>query len=181
MINAKRPVRTTIVCGLFFGLVFISLGLLFEHTVFWSLFVRMAVFSCLSVYSFILASWSGTRRICVIFPLLFLSVFIFAQISTHAFLLLCLGMFSWIRSGICFQKSPARSLGVELVFSIGGGYLVACFSPCTPITWGLGIWMFFLVQSLYFIVMTAPAEGDEDMEMDLFEQARIRAENIMKN
>jgi len=72
MNNAKRPVRTTIFYGLICGLMFIPLGLFFEHTALWSVFFRMAIFVCLTVYSFILAAWANKNRILVIFPLIFL-------------------------------------------------------------------------------------------------------------
>ncbi|MBC2715400.1 MAG: hypothetical protein HF978_08835 [Desulfobacteraceae bacterium] len=180
MINAKQPVRTTIFYGLICGLIFLALGLFFERTVFWSAFFRLTIFSCLAAYSFILASWANKKRISVIFPLLFLFFFIFSQNSNSAFLLLCLGMLSWIRSGVCFQNAFSKSLGAEIIFSIGGGALVAYFSPYSTVTWALGIWMFFLVQSLYFIVMTDFVPDEEHVNVDAFEQARMRAEGILK-
>ncbi len=179
MNNSNRPVRTTIFFGLICGLIFLTLGLIFERTAFWSIFFRTAIFACLTVYSFILASWTRKKRISVIFPLLFLFVFNFAQSSNSAFLLLCLGTLSWIRSGICFQNAFSKSLGAEIIFSIGGGAMVAYFNPCSTVTWALGIWMFFLIQSLYFILMTDTGNNEEHLNTDVFEQARMRAEGIL--
>ncbi len=180
MNTAKRPVRTTVFFGLMCALLFAAIGLFFEHTVFWAAFFRMFIFGCLAIYSFILASWSKKSRLSVIFPLLFLIVFNFAQNSNAAFLLLCLGMLSWIRSGICFQNAFSKSLGAEIIFSIGGGALVAYLNPYSTITWALGIWMFFLIQSLYFLLMTNLEPEEETLNTDPFEQARIRAEGILK-
>ena len=180
MKTAKRPVRTTIFFGLICAILFTALGLFFEHTVFWPAFFRMSIFGCLAIYSFILASWSKKNHLSVIFPLLFLVVFNFAQNSNYAFLLLCLGMLSWIRSGICFQNAFSKSLGAEIIFSIGGGVLVAYLNPYSTITWALGIWMFFLIQSLYFLVMTDFGPEEEPLNTDPFEEARIRAEGILK-
>jgi len=180
MNNSNRPVRTTIFFGLICGLVFLASGLFFERTVFWSIFFRLSLFAFLSAYAFMLASWSGKKRISVIFPLLFLFVFNFAQNSNSAFLLLCLGILSWIRSGICFQNAFSKSLGAEIIFSIGGGALVAYFNPFSTVTWALGIWMFFLVQSLYFIIVADTGNNDEHLNEDAFEQARMRAEGILK-
>jgi len=179
MNNVKRPVRTTIFYGLISALIFTALGIFFEHTVFWSIFFRLTIFSCLAGYAFILASWTNKKRISVVFPMLFLLFFIFGGSSNSAFLLLCLGMLSWIRSGVCFQNAFAKSLGAEIVFSIGGGALVAHFCPYSTLTWALGIWMFFLIQSMYFIVMTDFRPAEEYVNVDAFEQARMRAEGIL--
>ncbi len=181
MNNSDRPVRTTIFFGLFCGLLFIALGLFFEHTIFWSIFFRISIFSCLAAYSFILATWAKKKRISVIFPLLFLFFFVFYDSSNFAFLLLSLGMLSWIRSGVFFQNAFVKSLGAEITFSIGGGALVAYFCPYSSLTWALGIWMFFLIQSLYFIVMTDFGPDEKCVDADAFEQARMRAEGILKN
>jgi len=180
MTDSKRPVRTTIFYGLICALLFIPLGLIFERTAFWSIFFRLAIFACLAAYAFILANWTRKGLISIIFPLLLVFLFIFGQTSTAAFLLLSLGMLSWIRSGVCFQNGFLRPLGGEILFSIGGGALVAYFSPYSTATWALGIWMFFLVQSLYFIAMTDFGSNEEQVNMDAFEQARMRAAGILK-
>ncbi len=181
MTASQRPIRTTIFFGLICSLIFIPINMFFEITFFRPLFFRLALFAILAAYSLILASWGNKRRISVLFPLLFLFLFVFCQTSAPAFLLLSLGMLSWIRSGICFQNAFARSLGVEILFSIGGGALVACFNPHSTLTWALGIWMFFLIQSLYFTVMTDMKEDAVAPPLDLFEQARMRAEGILRD
>lgn len=181
MTTSQRPIRTTIFFGLICGLMFIPIRIFFETTSLWPLFFRLTIFACLAAYSLILASWGNKRRIAVLFPLLFLFLFIFCENSNAAFLLLSIGMLSWIRSGICFQKAFARSLGVEILFSIGGGALVAYFNPHSTLTWALGIWMFFLIQSLYFTVMTDREEDDVAQVIDAFEQARMRAEGLLKD
>jgi len=180
MNTSKRPVRTTVLYGLICGLLFFAMGIFFEYTIFWPIFFRLAIFTCLSVYSLILASWTNTKRISVIFPLFFLMFFIFSGSSTPAFLLLCLGMLSWIRSGICFQSTISKSLGAEIFFSIGGGAIIASLSPYSSLTWALGIWAFFLVQSLYFILMTDLETAETAIKTDTFEDAKIKAEAILK-
>lgn len=181
MNHTARPVRTTILYGLICGLLFIPLGICFERIGLWPVFFRIMMFACLALYAVMMAGWTHKRRISVIFPLLFLAFFVFSRSTAASFLLLCLGMLAWIRSGICFQNAFVRSLGAEMVFSIGGGALVAYFAPYSPLTWGLGIWMFFLVQSLYFIVMTDGETGKDAVVPDAFEQARMRAEGILRS
>lgn len=180
MTTSQRPIRTTIFFGLICGLLFIPVRIFFEYTPFWPLFFRLTLFICLAAYSLILASWGDKRRISVLFPLLFF-LFVFCQSSNAAFLLLSLGMLSWIRSGICFQNAFAKSLGVEIIFSIGGGALVAFLNPHSTLTWALGIWIFFMIQSLYFIIMTDIEKNDAAQAVDEFEQARLKAEGILRN
>ncbi|MHC1728397.1 MAG: hypothetical protein AB9866_20740 [Syntrophobacteraceae bacterium] len=51
---------------------------------------------------------------------------------------------------------------------------------CCAAAWALGVWMFFLVQSLYF-VLTGNAGDLEEAETvpDPFEKARRQAEEIL--
>lgn len=177
---SHRPVRTTMIYGLICGLLFIPLGLLFERTGVWPVFFRLAIFACLTGYSLMMAGWADKKPASVFFPLVFLAFFVFSRNAPASFLLACLGMLSWIRSGICFQSALTRSLAAEIVFSIGGGALVAYFAPYSTATWGLGIWLFFLVQSLYLMVMTTPDPGEALLNADAFDEARIRAEGILK-
>ncbi len=66
------------------------------------------------------------------------------------------------------------------IIVIGGGVLIAYLNPYSTITWALGIWMFFLVQSLYFLLMTNLEPEEVPFNADPFEEARIRAEGILK-
>lgn len=181
MNHTNRQVRTTIIYGLICGLFFIPLGMLFDGTSVWPVFFRMAIFTCLGLYSLMMAGWANKKRPSVIFPLIFLAFFVFSRSNPGSFLLLCLGMFSWIRSGICFQNALTRSLAAEIVFSIGGGALVVYFAPYSPTTWGLGIFLFFLVQSLYFVVMNEPDTAEKPINADAFDEARGRAEGILNS
>jgi hypothetical protein len=175
-----RPVRTTIVFGLACGLLYIPVHLAVDATGFRPILFRAAVFCIIAAYAALLALWAKRRRTAVLFPLLLLFLFLFAESTPAAFLILALGLLSWIRSGICFQHAFLRSLFAESALSVGGGALVTCFHPHSAVTWGLGIWLFFLVQSLYFLFMQkAPADGGDTL-VDPFDQARMRAENILK-
>jgi len=67
---------------------------------------------------------------------------------------------------------------IEFFLTLGGAALITCFIPDSMFTWALGIWMFFLVQSLYFVIL-----GDrslkEKVTADPFEEAMIQAEKII--
>ena len=90
MMTSQRPIRTTIFFGLICGLMFILIRMFFENTFLWPFFFRVTIFACLAAYSLILASWGNKRRISVLFPLLFLFLFVFCESSNSAFLLLSL-------------------------------------------------------------------------------------------
>jgi len=57
---------------------------------------------------------------------------------------------------------------------------VAYLDPRTAVTWALGIWLFFLIQSLYFMIIDTAFENRPEEPPDAFEQARMRAEGILK-
>jgi hypothetical protein len=174
-----RPFRTTLIFGGICGLVWIPLEWLFGAPGFRPFFFRLAVFGCVAVYALLLARWGNKRRRAVLFPLLLLFLFLFSNGSTGAFLLLALGLLSWIRSGICFEHTMPRALFAELGLSIGGGALVAYFNPHSALAWALGVWLFFLIQALYFVFMEPVSENRSREPMDGFEHARMRAEAIL--
>jgi hypothetical protein len=116
----------------------------------------------------------------IAFPLLLLFVAIITARSTDSFLILALVVFSWIRSGICFPQAFGKRLCAELLLCMGGGLLVAGFVPHSMVVWGMGIWMFFLVQALYFVIFDENREAADVSTMsDSFEEARDEAERIL--
>ena len=73
-----------------------------------------------------------------------------------------------------------KTLTAEIAISLGGGALVSVFAPHTTVTWAMAVWMFFLVQSLYFVVVRDIGEAEEEQVVrDPFEQARGQAEKIL--
>lgn len=177
-----RPVRTTILLGLICGLGFIPVKLLFDCLLPSSAAFQMTIWLCLALYGWFLARWGKQRCFSLLFPLLIPLIFIFTGNSENAFLILSMGILSWIRSGICFRKQAHRKLAIELLVCGGGGALVACFSPHSAVSWAIGIWMFFLVQSLYFLFLRDFVSSIEDeFEIDPFERARLQAERILED
>lgn len=174
----RRPMLATILFGLMCGVSFIPAGMILGYLIYWPVTFRIVIWSYLGLYGLLLTRWGKVNPTSILFPLLVLLIFVFSGNSNSAFLLLALGVLSWIRSGICFQRSLFRRLGIELFVCIGGGVLVAYFAPYSTLTWAMGIWMFFLMQSLYFLLMREM--GDEEKPtVDPFEQARRQAERIL--
>jgi hypothetical protein len=175
-----RPIRTTIVFGLICGLSFIPLSLLLNSVIAWTSAICLALWLYVAGYGILLNRWSKKNLVSIIFPLLILLLAIFLMDSVAAFFLLALIVISWMRSGICFQKSAWIRLAVELLLCITGGVLISAFTPGSLSAWALGVWMFFLVQSLYFVIFdTAALNTPEKHETDFFERARKHAEDIL--
>jgi hypothetical protein len=177
----RRPILATILFGLMCGVLFIPTSMVLGYIIYWPMCFRFAIWSYLGLYGLLLTRWGKVSPVSILFPLLILLVFVFWGNSNSAFLLLALGILSWIRSGICFQGSLFKILGAELFVCIGGGALVAYFAPHSTFTWAMGVWMFFLMQSLYF-VFTGEITGEkEGLMMDPFERARRQTERILSN
>ena len=177
----RRPMIATILYGLVCGVTFIPVSIVLSYVIYWPEAFRFAVWSYVALYGLLLTRWGKGSSISIVFPLLTLFIFVFWGNSNSSFLLLALAILSWIRSGISFRRPLVHMLGVELLICIGGGALVAYFAPHSTLTWAMGIWLFFLVQSLYF-VLVGDATGEEDaVSMDPFEKARSQAERILSD
>ena len=182
MKNIKHPIRDTIVYGLFCGLSFVPLVLTLGTVLTWSSAFCLALWLFISGYAILLSRWSNTALISIVFPLLLLVPTIFMVNSSALFFLLALIVISWIRSGICFQKPGAIRLTVELLLCILGGILVVVFTPGSLLAWALGVWMFFLIQTLYFVLFEpADNQQEEPIQIDAFARASRQAERILTN
>jgi len=45
--------------------------------------------------------------------------------------------------------------------------------------WALGVWLFFLIQALYFVLFEYQSEPQIKIEVDPFEKAKMAAEKIL--
>jgi hypothetical protein len=182
MKGLKHPIRNTIFYGLFCGLSFVPLSLIFNALVSWSSAVGLTLWLFISGYAVLLNLWGNKIQISTVFPLLLLLPAIFLMDSMVLFFLLALIVISWIRSGICYQKPGAMRLAVELLLCFLGAVLVHVFTPGSMFGWALGVWMFFLVQALYFVFIEYAGNIEEETaQMDPFEQANRQAETILSN
>lgn len=174
-----RPIRTTLVVGLICGLAFIPLSLGLSVFVDIATAFALIIWLYTAVYSVLLCRWGGKRSASIIFPLLLLLAAVFFTSSLTAFFIAALFIFSWIRSGICFERS-LHGMWAELAIGLGGGALVSLFVNGSGVTWALGIWMFFLIQALYFVFIDVPvASKSEKQDIDPFERSRRMAEEIL--
>jgi hypothetical protein len=100
--------------------------------------------------------------------------------SATIFLFTALVILSWIRSGICFKRKPLlKRLGAEAGLCLAGGLLAYNAVPGGTPVWALGVWLFFLIQALYFVLFEYQSGPHIKIEVDPFEKARMAAEKIL--
>ena len=86
-----------------------------------------------------------------------------------------------VRSGWLFRRSFARSMAIELGLLAVGLVLARWLVGPSVLGWGLAAWVYFLVQSLFFLFADETRSSDADSRSagDAFELARQRALRIM--
>jgi hypothetical protein len=176
----NKPIRTTLIFGFLSAVCFIPLSSI-PHYWHWQITYKLSILITLALYSVLLCRWSRTPLVTILFPLLlFLGVALWSH--THfGFLLLTLAVFSWIRSGICFKNVSIRALIAEILTMAGGTVFLLFWWPATSISQPLAIWLFFLVQSLYFYIIPGVAGHDRfSVSSDLFEQACRDMERLLE-
>ena len=182
MIISQHPIRTTIFFGLICALSFIPANLALNYVLPGTSVIYLTLWMYAAGYSLLLSHWSKKPILSSGFPLLLLFVMSILVDSIAAFYLLSLVVISWIRSGICFRNPCGTKLVVELLLCVFGGIPVAVFTPGSAFAWVMGIWMFFLIQSLYFVIFENRAIVPQDQyEADPFERASRQAEAILSD
>ena len=179
---SQHPIRTTIFLGLICGLSFIPVNLALNYVLDGPRAAYLTLWLYAAGYSLLLSRWRKKPFLSGGFPLLLLFVASFLINSIAAFYLLSLVVISWIRSGIYFRNPCRVKLVVELLLCVLGGIPVVVFPPDSAFTWVLGIWMFFWIQSLYFVIFENRAVMPVGQyETDSFERAGRQAEVILSN
>jgi hypothetical protein len=179
MKTATQLIRTTIVFGLICGLSFVPLVIGIGYIVSGLTAFCLTLWLYLAAYGLLMVRWSKKRLTSVVFPLLLALITIFGVNSISAFLWVAMGIFSWIRSGICYPTQFKIRFIAEALLCFGAGALVGNFAPISPFNWAIAIWMFFLVQALYFVLFEDPRLTEGEIQRDAFEQARQQAEKIL--
>jgi hypothetical protein len=178
MQHVHKPIVFTILFGVFCGLVFLPIMRVATSVLPWIFAFRLMLWGYLTCYACGLALWNKANARLAIVPLCLLLGMSVLEQSHSVFWLLYLGMFAVIRSSL-LQPSLPRMLASEAILSLGGGILIYGIHPETNLAWALGIWMFFLIQSLYFAGWDGNHEAIEHREDDLFERAYRQAEEIL--
>jgi hypothetical protein len=177
-----QPIRLTLIFGLLSGLSILPLAHFSTSLNGWAVASKFFVLINLVFYGFLLCYWSRTPVASIVFPLLLATGVALWPDSSSVFIAIALGVFSWIRSGICFKDLPVRIVFAESTTIIcGAGYLLfwGAAAASVPV---VSIWFFFLVQALYFyIVPDKVIEKRAAVLSDPFEHARLETERILKS
>ena len=180
MKSTIKPIRFTIVWGLIGGLVYIPLCSALSLMVFWPLGFRLSLWILLAGYAVLLSRWASRPLRSMRLPLLLLLLSAGLIESATAFLFTAIVILSWIRSGICFKRKPMlKRLGVEVGLGLLSGLLVSGTVPGVTPVWALGVWLFFLIQSLYFVLLEHRGASRTEIEIDPFEKAKMAAVKIL--
>jgi hypothetical protein len=174
------PIRSTIVWGLIGGLVYIPLCSALSLMVFWPLGIQLSLWILLSGYAVLLSRWASRPLKSIGLPLLLLLLAAFLIESATVFLFSAIVMLSWIRSGTCFKRKPiVKRMAAEMGLGLASGLLVSGAVPGVTLVWALGVWLFFLIQALYFVLFEYQSDSQTKIDVDPFEEAKMAAEKIL--
>ena len=121
----NKPIRTTLVFGFLSGLAMVPVLWYQRSYGAWPMALELVIWFNLAIYSVLLCRWSRTRFAAIFFPLALLLGVAFWPRTHAGFLLMAMGIFSWIRSGICYRNTPLRALTAELITVLDYGAKIA--------------------------------------------------------
>lgn len=83
-------------------------------------------------------------------------------------------------SGFLYRSRPVRAVLIEAGLLILGLLFARLLGGPTSLGVGLGVWGFFLVQSLFFLVSGVAEREDEAPAVDPFERARKKTLEVLE-
>ncbi|MEJ2639793.1 MAG: hypothetical protein P8010_09475 [Desulfosarcinaceae bacterium] len=175
----NHPLRTTIVYAVLSGLVVAPAAWALSIYLYWPTAFKLMLWADLALYGALMARWSRVRLPALLFPLAILLGSALWPRTYSSFFILALGVFAWMRSGICFQGAPLRALSAEVLTLGGTAGLLLFFGGHSPVAWALTICLFFLIQSLYFFIVPArrsaskPRSGKDPFEKAVEEATKV--------
>jgi hypothetical protein len=138
------------------------------------------LWALLVLYILWMSRWvNGTAKEMVL-PLLLCLVAAFTTRLEIGFLVIAAVCLGWIRSRIYFGFSLLKTLLIEGFYLAGTMALIGFLASNSRLAWPLGIWMFFLLQSLFHLwVGKEKIRPVSKMQKDPFEDACRAAERIL--
>jgi len=153
--ETRSPITATLVFGAAAALMAGAALCLPPILVARSTMLNGALFCCLAAYAALLARMSATPIRALAAPFLLLAAVLPVADSVSGFVVPAAAGLAWIRSGICCPGPAARRVVAEALTAGAGLALCAALRPSGAAGWALGLWMFFLIQALYFVVIDA--------------------------
>jgi hypothetical protein len=179
----KKEILTTLTFGFFSALSVIPFTFFFAGTwggdSGWTLFFNLFLWLNLVLYSFFLCRWSKTRMVPLFPPLLFVLGAALWPGNSSGFILIILCVFSWVRSAFCYSGTVVRTVVAESLTIGGGAGLLLFWWPGSDLVFPAALWMFFLVQTLYFFIIPGRMHDSIPDPVDPFERACREMERIL--
>jgi hypothetical protein len=142
--------------------------------------LNAAIFQCLLAYTAYLAARLRRRPAFLPVLLILAALLPFSGHSPWSMAAPAAVALGCLRSGESGSATFIRRLASEILCTGGGLVLVAAFEPQGLLGWTLAVWMFFLIQSLYFVVNDRTRPGAQlHACRDRFEKASARAERAL--
>ena len=143
--------------------------------------LNAAMFLCLAAYAALLCRLSGKGLRVLFAPFLILSAVLAVAGSVAGFVVPAAAGLAWIRSGICFSGPIARRVVAETLTGAAGLLLCAVLQPPGLTGRVLGLWMFFLIQALYFVIIdTESGPRGESADRDPRQTVRGRVQALLR-
>ena len=174
----------TILYGLLGAAVFVPSVMTMGWALKWPLPFNLTVWWLLAGYSLILGRMGGAGLKPAVAPLAALLAAALIINDRSVILAIHLAGLIWLRSGLLRPGGVLVKIAAEILTACGGAAIVAWFNPATPMSMALSVWLFFLIQSLYFFMVGGVEEGPNRknaFQADPFEQARRRAEAVLSD
>ncbi|MGD9052016.1 MAG: hypothetical protein PVI38_05000 [Desulfobacterales bacterium] len=177
-----KPIRTTIVWGLLGTTIYVPASAFLHSLLPWPLGDQLFLWALLAVYGLMLSRWAFKPFSAVALPIILLLIAALFINSTATFTCVALGIFGWMRSGICFRhKSVAIRFAAEIGLGVGAGLAMSAVVLTATVSAALGIWLLFLIQTLYFVIFEYRQEPTNRLDVDPFDRARMAAEQILSH
>jgi hypothetical protein len=84
------------------------------------------------------------------------------------------------RSGVLYQARPARAIATEAGLCVGGLALAGFLASGGVASAALGLWGYFLVQSVFFLVAGVSARAHGAARPDPFDRARAQLLDLLR-
>ncbi len=176
--NPISPITATAIFGGLAALLSAGAISLPLHFVAWPARLNATLFLSLAAYAAWLARLSASPIRGLAAPLLLLSVVLVSAASVTGFVIPAAAGLAWIRSGICFPGPAARRAAAEILTLSAGLALTALLRLPGIAGWALGLWLFFLIQALYFAFVDLAPARDPRQSLRSRAQALLREQKL---
>lgn len=180
MNEGKNPVRNTVIYGLGAAMFALVASLALAPHLRWSTTIALIFATVILGYGILLCRWTTQETGRLFFPGLLLLSAALAGTSSQIFMFMALAVLAWTRSSLCYSQPALSAVIIEVVMcgiSAGFFYFFSPFSSYDTLSLAVGIWLFFLIQSLYFLLFEKTDR--EDNRKNSFTRAQRVAEKII--